>query len=502
MAPGIFRPSLDLEAVARLARDLRKKPCSCDPSQIPLSGSFNWVFIISFDDGVKWIFRTPRKEPFGTRLPDELVSDLIASEVATMKYISQHSTIPVPSVYDYSCTTSNDVGVPYILMSQAKGTSLASWSWRNGPHPLRMYNNRETISHKAQEKVMAELGKISSQLLRLQFDQIGSLFEEDGRFVTKHSLNPAFHFQDRYSLSQIKRGPFPNDEVFYRSLLDTFLVHVQDLDMSHHCFRAPVPTEREFDNPETYRRATDLWNDFVTIGLKLDSSENRFDYLAAGKALEGAIPSLATTNHPEVTECFGRGFAISHPDLSINNIFVDEEYNITCIIDWSFASTAPIPQLLITPGMPHPRDQPSASATASFRTSFMDHMGVTNGASSVLWSYAERIWHFIRWVNMDSLCDFQHFSALYGLIKDTSVASPLKHIRNLQQTSEMEQVRMELVLEDLSPEQIKNEERKYFSAVTDGWRRYETAKKLTDQFRQSDELVISASVWSSSEWAC
>ncbi|KAF5696732.1 kinase-like domain-containing protein [Fusarium mundagurra] len=465
MAPSIFRPSLDLEAVARLARDLRKRPCFCDSSQIPLSGSFNWVFIISFDDGVKWIFRTPRKESSGTRLPDELVSDLIASEVATMKYISQHSTIPVPSVYDYSCTTSNNVGVPYILMSQAKGTPLASWSWLNGPNPLQMHNNRETISHKAQEKVMAELGKISSQLLRL------------------HSLNPAFYFQDRYSLSEVQHGPYLNEEVFYRSLLDTFLLHVRDLDMSHHCFRAPVPTEREFDNPEMYRRATDLWNDFVTIGLKIDSGENRFDYYAAGKALEDAIPSLATTTHPEVTECFGSGFAISHPDLSINNIFVDEDFNITSIIDWSFASTVPIPQLLVTPGMPHPRDQPSASATASFRTSFMDHLGVTSGASSVLWSHAERIWHFIRWVNMDSL-----------------IAS-LKYIRNLQQRSDMEQVRVELVSEDLSPEQIEDEERKYFSAVTDGRRRYNSAKKLTDKFQQSDELIINASVWSSAEWA-
>jgi hypothetical protein len=382
-------------------------------------------------------------------------------------------------------------------MSQAKGTSLASWSWLNDPHPLRKYNNREPISHKDQEKVMAELGKISSQLLRLQFDEIGSLFEEDGRFITKHSLNPAFYFQDRYSLSQIERGPFPNDEVFYRSLLETFLLHVHDLDMGHHCFRAPVPTEREFDNSETYRRATEQWNDFVTVGSKIDSSENRFDYLAAGKALEDAIPILATINHPEITDCLGSGFAISHPDLSINNIFVDENYNITCIIDWSFASTVPIPQLLATPGMPHPRDQPSASATASFRASFMNHVGVAGGASPVLWSYAERIWHFIRWVNMDSLCDFQHYSVLYDLIKDSSVTSPLKHIRNLQQTSDMEQVRIDLVSEDLSPEEIEDEERKYFSVVADGSRRYKTAKKLTDQFQQSDELVVSASVWSS-----
>lgn len=90
----------DIDALCQLASDLRGgQSCSCDPCQIPKSGSFNWVVNVSFDDGVEWVLRSPRKG-------DEIVSDdtnlsLLASEAATLKYIKAHSNIPVPEVFAY-----------------------------------------------------------------------------------------------------------------------------------------------------------------------------------------------------------------------------------------------------------------------------------------------------------------------------------------------------------------------------------------------------------------
>ncbi|KAH6985485.1 hypothetical protein EDB80DRAFT_822257 [Ilyonectria destructans] len=231
--------------------------------------------------------------------------------------------------------------------------------------------------------------------------------------------------------------------------------HVRELNMQTHHFRAPVPVERDYENMGVYRRATALWNDFVILGSKIDSSQNRLDYFAAGKALEDVIPSLTTISHPEVIGCFGAGYAISHPDLSVNNIFVDEDYNITCIIDWALSSTVPIPQLLATPGMPHPRDEPSPSATASFRTGFRNHIGTADGANSTLWSLRREDMAFHARVKMDSLDDFRHFSALYDLISNASVDSPLKYVRGLQQKLDMLDVKLALSSDDLSPEEIE-----------------------------------------------
>ena len=98
---NIFKyADFDVDALCKLASNLcGGKSCSCNPDQIPKSGSFNWVVDVSFNDGIEWVLRSPRKG-------DEIVSDdtnlsLLASEAATLKYIIAHSDIPVPEIFAY-----------------------------------------------------------------------------------------------------------------------------------------------------------------------------------------------------------------------------------------------------------------------------------------------------------------------------------------------------------------------------------------------------------------
>ncbi|KAF6805203.1 hypothetical protein CPLU01_16004 [Colletotrichum plurivorum] len=44
-----------------------------------------------------------------------------------------------------------------------------------------------------------------------------------------------------------------------------------------------------------------------------------------------------------------KDFAIDHGDLKPENIIVDEEFNIKCIIDWAFADTVPLPRAAALP---------------------------------------------------------------------------------------------------------------------------------------------------------
>lgn len=88
----------DLQALLRLAARLRNRPCTCDLSQEPLSGSLNWVINLVFDDEVQWIFRSPRTY---YSLDEETVGKLLASEAATLKFIRKNSSIPVPEVFFY-----------------------------------------------------------------------------------------------------------------------------------------------------------------------------------------------------------------------------------------------------------------------------------------------------------------------------------------------------------------------------------------------------------------
>lgn len=68
-------------------------------------------------------------------------------------------------------------------------------------------------------------------------------------------------------------------------------------------------------------------------------------------------------------------FPIRHPDLSVNNLFVNDDLHITCSIDWGFASSVPFAELLAVPGMSYPRGSAGPSLVAAFRVGFEEKGG-------------------------------------------------------------------------------------------------------------------------------
>ncbi|KAB8264394.1 hypothetical protein BDV32DRAFT_135311 [Aspergillus pseudonomiae] len=256
--------TFDLQALCRLASRLRQgSTCRCDVNQVPESGSFNWAIYIVFEDGIQW---------------------LLESEAATLSYVRRNSDIPVPH---------------YILMSKATGFPLRRvWkSTRSG---------QTELSAKIKTKILFQLGTIAFKLSQLRL----------GCHI----------FHERYSLEDVPRGPFSSETRFYDSLVDALIQHAEILPLSHHCFVAPVPCQGLYDSTKLYKTARNLWNDFVTVGCKIDSSDNRLDYIITGE-------HISKLNY--------NSFPLCHSDLSVNNIYVDDDYNITCIIDWAFCSSVP-----------------------------------------------------------------------------------------------------------------------------------------------------------------
>lgn len=99
-----WHSKFNLPALLEHASQLRNVPCSCDLTQRPLSGSLNWAVFLSFEDGVEWVFRSPTTGEDDISL--EVAGELLASEVATMKYIKMNSSIPVPDIFDYRSVNS------------------------------------------------------------------------------------------------------------------------------------------------------------------------------------------------------------------------------------------------------------------------------------------------------------------------------------------------------------------------------------------------------------
>lgn len=182
-----------------------------------------------------------------------------------------------------------------------------------------------------------------AQLSTIRFDEIGSLVEHgDGNYVVGECLSPALLWQWRDSLEGIDRGPFLEEAQYLGSLVSAFTSHAMELPLTPHAFFAPIPHHSKYPDWTRYRAAVRRWNDFVSIGGKLESSNNRLSYCIAGQFLRDMIPHISIA---------AGYFTLSHPDLHSGNIFVDADVNVTCIIDWGSASSGPITELLVAPGV-------------------------------------------------------------------------------------------------------------------------------------------------------
>ncbi|OAA61774.1 Protein kinase-like domain protein [Niveomyces insectorum RCEF 264] len=401
---ALKRVKFDLSKLLALAAKLRGRPCHCDRDQPAMNGGMNWAISLTFDDGVDWIFRSPEPYTFS----DDVLAKMLVSEVATMQCIKEHTSIPVPDVFSFSETKHNDIGVPYILQSKAPGRNLHddSFAARHG---------RPGISDDQKHKIMLQLGVFARQLARLQFPCIGSLmpvgkgqtcqgrsrcadtaendnhsdqgsdhssvgsnqvsgsnnsyndssassngnfgdhrFIYDADYVVGECLAPAFEWQWRHDLEDLDRGPFYSESAYLNGLAMTLYRQAQEMAMTNHVLRAPVPERHDYATMEEYLAAIARWNDFVTLGGKTESSSNRLEYCMVAEILrDRVVPRLCDKKTEEGGAGdevdYGSGFPLMHPDLHGGNIFVDDDMNVTCIIDWSSATTVPVAQLLSTP---------------------------------------------------------------------------------------------------------------------------------------------------------
>ncbi|KAK6832204.1 hypothetical protein RU639_002797 [Aspergillus parasiticus] len=449
--PDIFTyAEFDLQALCRRASTLRQSmPCVCDPGQRPASGSFNWAIFISFEDGVRWIFRSPHPRTF---MPMERGIKLLASEAATLRYLKAHSDIPVPEVYGYCASSDNDIGVPYIFMSEATGWPLSKF-WRPAG------SSQSDLDKASKARVLTQLGGITWELSQLRFNKIGSLFEEDESIEIKECLSRGHMLHGRYDL-EIPRGPFASEAEFYDSLVSAFSEQAEILQLSHHCFVAPVPSREDYGSSVQYKSAVSLWNDFVSIGRKTDSSDNRLDYIIAGNVLRDIMRKIKLPPVDPAT------FPLCHADLSVNNIYVDDNYNITCIIDWAFTSSLPESMLLAAPGLPQYRNELPPELQLAFINGFIASMpGSIEG--KLVYRYRESLdqgqvsWRLSRLLNLDSINDYDLFATIWHFIHgpEENVGEYFLQQRRLPHYI---QLYSEVQEEDQPPSKIEKDEKDYF----------------------------------------
>ncbi|KAK6001278.1 hypothetical protein QM012_002609 [Aureobasidium pullulans] len=239
------------------------------------------------------------------RLPNHLAGPprlTVSSETATLQYVREKTTVPVPKVLAWSVDSkTNSVGAEYMVMEAANGVPLSSvWNQMTGSQHIACIES---------------IGKLAKQLCSLEFADFGSLY-----FDGPDRPAGAISHDERYCI-----GP--------------------------HCARQHWGYGHKKDARSTMLEGCQgSWRDIAAYSSDLaqlarstiqargstESDNNHLQLLDIYQSTVEAIRSLESFRNISKPLLF-------HPDLHIRNIFVHESDHtmVTSIIDWQAAAIEP-----------------------------------------------------------------------------------------------------------------------------------------------------------------
>ncbi|OCL02124.1 hypothetical protein AOQ84DRAFT_305296 [Glonium stellatum] len=236
-----------------------------------IMGCANYHAWILFEDGEKWLVRTPRTGFSDT--PIELVEYLVASEYATLKFL-ESTKVPAPKTFGFSLASDpmNRVGVNYLLMQELSGK------------PYRSHD--ATIEQK--HRVLGQLADILIELSKYPLQKAGSLLLRDGKIHVSAIASNRFVSLGCY-------GPFDNAFDYFMNTAEQYLDLIADGQLYY---------------------------------------EYPMEAFLFYKILRQHAMDLSVNESPGI-------FYLKHVDDKGDHLLVDEDYNITGIIDWQFARSVP-----------------------------------------------------------------------------------------------------------------------------------------------------------------
>lgn len=244
-------------------------------------GARNYNIELEFKDGVRWMARFRRVN--ASSPPPDLRRHMMRNEVHTLQALTREFKIPTPKVHDYCLDSSNPVGMEYILMDKLPGKTL----------------KLHEASIEQRRKVIKQLADVYIEIAKHPVTMLGAYDEDNiegvGCFATDMMTD--------YVGSEMRPlGPFANRQE-YAVAKTEFMI---DLIM-----REEIYTEQAVDA-------------FLIHRFLSDHAKSIFSSWRYPRHMRHLTTGL----------CFLR-----HTDDKENTILVDDDYNITGIIDWEMAQT-------------------------------------------------------------------------------------------------------------------------------------------------------------------
>lgn len=287
--------TMDNWSLINLAMDVRQSilttPDNCSSCRVisRLNGSFNVVYILQFEDGLKYVIRLPALG-WGNRWTPA-AKTAFESQVLTMHLIRRTTDIPLPEIFAFDATQRNSLETPYMVISFISGVTVeALWYNKTGPTPLEERRSR----------ILSTTAMAMAQLQKLKFDWIGSLQLNGATDDNSLCIGPCYEWNLPSRHAEL-RGQDPDIREFgpFRTTKD-YLNHLHNLQ------------ERD-SHPMAIGCRELLTRMIASFPLSLDAPD---------------VGSHET-------------FVLTAPDFDSQNFMIDEQGNLTGIIDWDHVLTMP-----------------------------------------------------------------------------------------------------------------------------------------------------------------
>ena len=290
-------------AIESIARKQLKTP-SEDPCTVTFhaAGLFNKVYLVH-TAGRSFIMRVtlPVYPHHKTR-----------AEVVTLRWVHENTNVPVPKVFGFDDSNDNEIGFEWILMEYMEGPS-ARKRWRTMSMEQKVALTKrfavfqfELSGLEKQEPAFKGIGTLDSPERDLQVEsQVPQTAAAPGRLVSHE-----FFMGDHLGYD-IPRGPFRSSHDWLSAVL-TIIIRHQTLIL-----------EKSEDE---------------------DDIEDAEDILPVAQSLLALLPKIFS---PELTSL--ESSALHHHDLNLNNILVNEQGEVTAVLDWECVSALPLWMLTEVP---------------------------------------------------------------------------------------------------------------------------------------------------------
>jgi Phosphotransferase enzyme family len=248
-------------------------------------GVFNVVLFIKFDDGVEWVAKLPRVTL------DDKDNEYLKSECATMMFVHELGTIPIPKVFAYCFTPKNPANSPYLFMEKVSGCPLVAAVKRG-------------LTEEGWRRTLSQLAQIKKTLFKYPRTESGSFTMYVVQGKTRRTIDRQYTIwtveEDCRTFRKIHRrlGPYYTSLHYYSTLLNIG------------------------------------WSEWMEKGFTYN---NRFEGLQDRFKVHYYLTSVLPSYVKDTVD----QFFLAHSDLHEGNIFVDENGNITGLIDWEFSSVLP-----------------------------------------------------------------------------------------------------------------------------------------------------------------